>query len=241
MHQAWPSIPTNDAFCNRQFYKLSKTHHPDRNPDDAEAAQRFVKISEAYAVVGRPDKRARYDRDVMRVQPASSGDGAGRGSYSSSSSGPFGSRPAAGLSKRRGTFRGPPPSFYRSGSYGGNTAKRAANAEAAAGNVRRAPRAESGAGDTGTTGGFSQGQGAQREFDNDVPHWDREGHFRTQETTSERINRRKRMEIERERMEAEYSSAMSGLPAFLLISSVVGLAFMVPAYFIGGRKKRKDE
>ena len=63
-----------------------------------------------------PQKRSRYDRDVIRQlqqsYPGRTGAPAGHtGSYA-------GSRPASGLSKRRGTFRGPPPSFYAQGGYG---------------------------------------------------------------------------------------------------------------------------
>ena len=47
-----------------------------------------------------PEKRRKYDRDVMQTRPTVR-----------SGSGFAGSRPATGLSKRRSTFRGPPPSF----------------------------------------------------------------------------------------------------------------------------------
>ena len=44
------------------YRKLALQYHPDRNPDDAEAENRFKSINEAYAVLSDPQKRSRYDR-----------------------------------------------------------------------------------------------------------------------------------------------------------------------------------
>lgn len=47
----------------RQSYrKLAMRYHPDRNPDDADAAVKFREAAEAYEVLRDPEKRARYDR-----------------------------------------------------------------------------------------------------------------------------------------------------------------------------------
>jgi molecular chaperone DnaJ len=44
------------------YRKLALQHHPDRNPGDHAAEDRFKEAAEAYAVLSDPDKRARYDR-----------------------------------------------------------------------------------------------------------------------------------------------------------------------------------
>jgi len=47
------------------FYQLSKKYHPDVNPNDADAAQKFSTISNAYDILGDPIKRREYDRNVL--------------------------------------------------------------------------------------------------------------------------------------------------------------------------------
>ena len=44
------------------YRKLALQYHPDRNPGDAEAENRFKEISEAYATLRDPASRARFDR-----------------------------------------------------------------------------------------------------------------------------------------------------------------------------------
>ncbi len=45
----------------RAFKRLARKYHPDLNPGDKKAEERFKKISEAYAVLSDPEKRKRFD------------------------------------------------------------------------------------------------------------------------------------------------------------------------------------
>ena len=70
----------SDKEIQKAYRRLARTTHPDANPGDSEAEERFKAISAAYDVLGDPEKRKEYD-ELRRLGPAAAG-GAG-------ASGPF--------------------------------------------------------------------------------------------------------------------------------------------------------
>ncbi len=53
------------AELKKAYRKLARQYHPDRNPDDKRAEERFKEISAAYDILGDPDKRKQYDRGAL--------------------------------------------------------------------------------------------------------------------------------------------------------------------------------
>jgi molecular chaperone DnaJ len=62
---------------SRTFKKLAKQYHPDANPGNAEAEERFKEISAAYDVLGDAAKRAEYDEVRQMVAAGVGPDGSG--------------------------------------------------------------------------------------------------------------------------------------------------------------------
>ncbi len=62
----------------KAFRRLAMKYHPDRNPDDPEAQERFKEAKEAYEVLSNAEKRAAYDRyGHAGVDPSMGAGGAG--------------------------------------------------------------------------------------------------------------------------------------------------------------------
>lgn len=76
-----PASASQDEI-KKQYRKLAKKFHPDANPNDPKAAERFKEISEANNVIGDVEKRKQYDD--MRRLGAFGGYSTARGSRPSS-------------------------------------------------------------------------------------------------------------------------------------------------------------
>jgi len=59
------SPKATDAAIRKAYRKLAKELHPDLNPGDKKAEERFKHVSAAYAVVGDEETRARFDRGEL--------------------------------------------------------------------------------------------------------------------------------------------------------------------------------
>jgi len=92
------SKKASDEEIKKAYRKLARQYHPDRNPDDPAAEEKFKEISAAHDVLADPEKRKEYDAGGMfggaggfgGGQNPFGGGGAGGGS-------PFGAGQAAGF------------------------------------------------------------------------------------------------------------------------------------------------
>lgn len=110
----------------KAYRKLARKYHPDVNPTDKSAKEKFQQINEANEVLGDPDKRKKYDqygKDWMHAeeiekqrsrQRQTGGDGGGQwqrrefegGDFSEFFESMFGGESFGGRSRTQGRFRG---------------------------------------------------------------------------------------------------------------------------------------
>ncbi len=123
------SPSASDSEIRASFRRLAKEHHPDRNPGDRRAEEKFKEVSAAFDILGDPERRRRFDRGEIDADGRERGraggfrPGAGRDGPFGASEGPgdfsdlsdlfadlFGarSREAAGGRGAGGGFRGAP-------------------------------------------------------------------------------------------------------------------------------------
>jgi DnaJ-class molecular chaperone len=87
----------------KAFRKLAKANHPDTNPGDKAAEERFKRVSAAFDIVGDAEKRKKFDAGEI--------DADGRPAYGGfAGAGPWGARPGGGaeggFGRGGGTYRG---------------------------------------------------------------------------------------------------------------------------------------
>jgi len=103
------SRSANEEEIKKAYRKLALKHHPDRNPGDRQAEEKFKEISEAYQVLADAEKRAQYDQ----YGHAAFGDGGPfrggfdfTGGFEDIFGDIFGEFFGAGTGRRRGRARG---------------------------------------------------------------------------------------------------------------------------------------
>lgn len=66
----------------KAYRKKAIQYHPDKNPGDKEAEEKFKEAAEAYDVLSNPDKRARYDQFGHAGMSGAAGNGGPFGGFS---------------------------------------------------------------------------------------------------------------------------------------------------------------
>lgn len=222
---------------DRSFYALCKIHHPDVNPSNPHAARSFSLLSESYTVLSDPSRRAAYDRLLGLERHARTG------SYSSTAAAnPAGGRSPSGLSRRRGSFRGPAPSFYRNGGWGAHAdARRRAHEESTgAAHQRPGHTAHDAAGPRHP--GMGPGSSPFGHADHGPPpHFDPRAHARTHENQDRRRWQRSRRAVGDDDVEFEPQTSIAG--HFLIVAGILGATFLAPVVYLQFRRlgRRREQ
>ena len=70
---------TSDEKLRKSYRKLAMLYHPDRNPDNPAAEEKFKEVAEAYGVLTDPVKRRAYDACRVSGKPFTNGQASGGG------------------------------------------------------------------------------------------------------------------------------------------------------------------
>lgn len=104
-----------DSEIKKAYRSLAKKYHPDMNPGDKAAEQKFKEVNEAYAVLSDPEKRQKYDQFGHAAFDPAAGGGSGFGGFGDFGGGFdfgdifssfFGGGGGSSSSRRRGPMRG---------------------------------------------------------------------------------------------------------------------------------------
>ncbi|EGY51292.1 molecular chaperone DnaJ [Neisseria shayeganii] len=71
----------SDSDIKKAYRKLAMQYHPDRNPDNKEAEEKFKEVQKAYDILSDPEKRARYDQFGHAGVDPNMGGGGGFGGF----------------------------------------------------------------------------------------------------------------------------------------------------------------
>lgn len=86
------SKTASDDDIRKAFRALAKDLHPDLRPNDQAAAERFKRVSQAYDILGDPEKRKKFDRGEIDAAGETRRGYAGAGAGAGMGRGPFSGR-----------------------------------------------------------------------------------------------------------------------------------------------------